>query len=172
MAKKRESSIEDAASIFKDVVTRLALTDYFHINRVLFSKNDNGNTILLSLDQNLWNSIIDDPDFKDKICELDITKESSQPTLKICSYSDETTSTWVDLDCDLLYAGKVVKIKIDNLEYELSVNKNLIPLKLKKSEFNNISYCVFPNMTLAIKKRFDYDLDDCGFSIIRLFQIV
>ena len=65
-------------------------------------------------------------------------------------------------------------ININGLEYDLSINKNLIPLRLKKSEYCDISYKVFPNddMIFALKKRFEYPLEDHGFTIIRLFKII
>lgn len=168
MAKKRQSSLEDAINTFEDVMLRASLSDYFHVNRTLLSKNPKGNSVLVVVDQTLWNGIMDKPEIKDRIME------ASQEDAKICAYGDDLNSdAWIELNSDELYSGKIIKINIDNLEYDLSINKALIPLKLKKSEFNNISYRVFPkDMILVLRKHFDYPLDDHSFSVIRIFQIV
>lgn len=176
MAKKTKPSSEDALNILEDALVRASLSDYYYVNRITLSKNIKGNTILVVFDQNLWNDIIDKPEFKDKLNELDLTKSENSLKINLCSYGEDLTNeAWIDLDAETLYNGKIIKISIDGLEYDLSVNKNLIPLKLKKSEFNNISYRVFPpdvRTVLALKKRFDYPLEGYGFTIIRLFQIV
>ena len=174
MAKAKKPSLENAINIFEDVMQRALLSDYYHVNRTLLSKNLKGNSILIVIDQTLWNAIIDKPEIKEKMKELDLTKIDDQENAKICSYGDDLNNdSWIELDCETLYAGKIIKLNIDGLEYNLTINKNLIPLKLKKAEFNNIKYRVFPDtMTLALKKRFDYSIEDHGFDIIRLFKIV
>lgn len=168
MAKKKQSSLEDAINTFEDVMTRSSLSDYFHVNRTLLSKNPKDNSVLVVVDQILWNAIIDKPEIKDHMME------ASQEDAKICAYGDDLNNeAWIELDADELYSGKIIKVTIDKLEYDISINKALIPLKLKKSEFNNIRYRVFPNdMILALQKRFDYPLEDHGFSVIRIFQII
>lgn len=169
MAKKKEQGLADAVNIFEDAMQRASLTDYFHVDKTLISKSPKDYTVLIVVDQALWNGLIDNPEFKDKL------RSTIDPDdIKLCAYSRGLDdNAWVELNAEELYSGKVIKLSIDNLEYELSVNKALIPLKLKKSEFNNIGYRVFPdNMILALKKRFEYPIEDHGFTIIRIFQIV
>ena len=174
MATKRKPSIENAIEIFEDIMNRSSLTDYLHVNKILISKNPKENTIVIPVDQLLWNKLIDKSEFNSHLQELDITDPENKINLKNCSYCDDLNNdAWIDLDCTELYTGNLLKIHIDELEYDISINKALIPLKLKKAEFTNIKYRVFKDdMTLAIKKRFDYPIEDYGFSIIRLFQIV
>jgi hypothetical protein len=165
--------MEDAINIFQDVMQRASLSDYFHVNRSLLSKNDKDNSIIILVDQTLWNEIINIPDINQHISEIDVKNSDDLNMVNMCTYCSDPNNTWIELNCDDLYSGKVIKIKVDNFEYDLSVNKALIPLKLKKSEFNNISYRIFPDkMILALKKRFEYPLEDHGFSIVRLFQII
>ena len=171
MAKASKPSLENAIILFQDVMQRALLSDYFHVNKTLLSKNPKGNTIVVSIDQDLWNGLIETTEFKDKIKEFDLTDSDNLVNIQKITYI-ENTDDWLELDSDILYSGKVIKLTIEKLEYELNINKNVIPLKLKKAEFNNISYKVFPDMTLAIRKRFVYPLDNCSFDIIRLFQII
>ena len=168
MAKKRESGIEDAINIFEDVMHRALLSDYLNVNRTLLSKNPKDHSIIIPVDQTLWNGIMDKSEIKDHITEA--KPEDSKNAI----YGGELNSkTWIELDVDDLYMGKIIKINIDDFDYPISVNKTLIPLKLKKAEFNNITYRVFPDdMVLALQKRFIYPLEDLSFSIIRIFNIV
>ena len=173
MAKKTNPCLEDSINIFQDAMQRASLSNYLHVNRTLLSKNNNDNSVIINIDPILWNSIIELPEFKDNIKELDITKAEDSSLIELCSYCDSSSDSWVELNSDELYAGKILKISIQNLEYELTISKALIPLKLKKAEFNNISYRIIPDkMILALKKRFEYPLEEYGFDIIRIFQIV
>ena len=47
MAKKKESSLEESINIFNDAMLRASLTDYYHVNRSLLSKNNNDKSILI-----------------------------------------------------------------------------------------------------------------------------
>lgn len=174
MAKKSKQSLEESIDIFKNVMERSSLSDYLHVNRVLISKNQKDNSVLVTLDPVIWNNIIDDNDFKNKIRELDLKNPDDEQYSKIYSYAIDVNNndSWIELDCDKLYSGKIVKIKLDNFEYEISINKSLLPLKLRKSEFNNITYKIFDDMTLALNKRFNYPIEGCGFNVIRIFQII
>ena len=173
MAKKKEPSLEEAIKVFMDVITRSSLTEFFYINNTLISKNPKGNSVVLLLEQSLWNGIIDNIEIKDKLHELDSNNPNHQDDIKLSKYTDIENATWIDIDSEQLYSGKVVKLNVEGLEYELSVNKNLIPLKLKKNEFNDISYTVIPSdMTFILRKKFNYPLEDHGFTIMRIFKIL
>lgn len=173
MAKKKDPSLEDAINIFEDAMNRSSLSTYLHVNRIIISKNPNGQSIIIVPEENLWLGLLEKEEFKSHLKELDLSNSIDQDISKKCIYGEDLNNeSWIDLNNELLYSGKLIKLKIDNLEYELSVNKNLIPLKLKKAEYNNISYRVFPDMALAIKKKFEYPLENHGFTMMRIFQIV
>ena len=172
MAKKREPNIEDAINIFFNAMQRASLSDYLHVNKTLLSKSPKGYSVLILIDQTLWNALLENEEFKNHLKEFNSFGSESEDN-KIFSYGTNLTDAWIDLDIDSLYTGKVVKININGLEYDAEVHKNLIPLKLKKSEFNNIQYQVLTDsMTLILRKRFEYSLEDHGFTIIRAFQII
>jgi hypothetical protein len=76
------------------------------------------------------------------------------------------------LDDERLYEGKTIEIPIAGHPIPIVIHKDLIPLRLRKAEFNSIAYRVFVDPLLfGIKKRFEL-LEGYGFTIMRLFQIV
>lgn len=177
MAKKNIPSVEDAIKFFKEVVTRASLSNYYYVGNILLSKNINGNNILIIPDQELWNKLIEDKDLKDEynLKEPDITNPEESNLPSWVEYGRDLTTDWfpINIDADL-YTGKVFRIKINDYEYKISINRDLMPMKLKKSEYEGVSYKVFhkPLRILAIKKRFENVVEGYGFTIIRLFQII
>ena len=175
MAKKKIQSIEDALNTFKDVMLRASLTNYLYVNGILLSKNKNGSTIIIVPDKTLWLKIIDDTDLKPNIKELDASNPTEYELFNVIKYVDDLSpDKWLQLNGESIYAGEMVQITIsENHKYNIQLNKGLIPLKLKKAEYNNISYRIFTNpYILALHKRFDGPVEDSSFSIIRLFNII
>ena len=176
MGKAKIPSVDDALMNFKDVMHRASLSNYLYVNKILLSKNSKDQSILIIPDQELWLKIIEDSELKKCIKELDISNQKENSLKYIFTYADniDNDTTWINIDIDTLFSGKIFKINIDGLDYEIPINKNLLPLKLKKAEYTKISYKVFKNtsLVLGLKKRFDFPIENCGFSIIRLFKII
>jgi hypothetical protein len=121
-------------------------------------------------DNSLWDNVINDINPNESSID---SKES-----KYSIYIDDTENEWIPIETDL-YNGKVLTIKFKNFEHQISVNKELLPLKLLKKEFNNIFYKMFysnnddkVSIILAIKKRYDGTVEDSGFELIRLFFVI
>jgi len=151
MAKKKIPSMEDALNDFKSIMLRASLSDYLHVNGILISKNPKDVSVIIKPDKSLYKYI------------------------EYIKYTDESNKElWIDINCDDLYAGKVISISVNGFNYEVSVNKNSVPLKLRKAEFNNISYRIFtnPKLILTLAKRFDGYVDDSSFTMFRLYQIL
>lgn len=178
MAKKKEPSIDDALNCFKDVMQRALLSNYVYVNSNLVSKNPKGNSILIIPEQALWLKIIEDEDLRKSMRELDISSKEDQDLNTFFQYIDKLKEVqWVDLNHEDLFKGLVINIKaISGADYEHPINKNMLPLKLKKSEYKDIDYSVFNgngSIILALRKRFIFpDIPDSGFSIIRLFKVI
>lgn len=177
MAKKKDPTIEDAVKDFKDTVTRASLSNYFYVNNVIISKNNYGNTILVIPEQELLVKLFEDEEWKKEtnLREPDITKADEANLSSHIEYAKDLEIDWfpIDIDADL-YTGKVFKIKINDYEYKISINRDLMPMKLKKTEYEGVGYKVFlkPSQVLAIKKKFEGIVEGGGFTIIRLFQII
>lgn len=174
MAKKKIPSLEDALEYFKDVINRASLNDYLHVNGILISKNPKDTSILIKPESDLLNKIIEDPDIKSKIKELDVSNPDESKYNEFIEYIENEDEGWVDINCDDLYTGKVINISVNGFNYDLSINKNSIPLKLRKSEFNNISYRIFtsPKLVLCIKKKFEGCVENSSFIMMRMYQIL
>ena len=177
MAKKNQPSIEDAIKSFKEVMQRASLSNYYYVGNVIISKNNDGNTILVIPEQLLWDKLIEDETWKTEsnFREPDVTKPQEANLSSWAEYGKDLEADWfpIDIDADL-YTGKVFKIKINGYEYKISINRDLMPMKLKKTEYEGVSYKVFlkPLQVLAVKKKFEGVVDGGGFTIIRLFQII
>lgn len=176
MAKKKLPSIEDVLESFRNVMTRSSLSSYVYVDYKLLSKSPKGYSILIIPDQELWNQILNDEEFKSNMTELNPEDPDTEAQKELFIYGEDPTSDgWIEADPEILFKGKVFKIKIHGFEYEIPINRDLLPLKLRKAEYNNISYRVFtsPNVVLALRKRFDFkDVDGGGFTIMRMFKVL
>lgn len=178
MASKKKPSIDEALNIFKDVMQRASLSNYVHYNSKLVSENNKGNSILIIPESELWLKILEDNDIKEHLKELDISDVKEREKLSLYQYMEDIddNTVWFNIDIDELFKGKIIRIKVsDNHEYDIPINKNILPLKLKKSEFNEISYRVFrnKNIILALKKKFIYNgIPNSNFTIIKLFKVI
>ena len=177
MAQKKVPSSEDAIKFFKEVMHRASLSNYYYVDSIILSKNNSSNNILIIPDKPLWDKLIEDEDWKkeNNFKEPDITNPEESNLPSWIEYGRELELDWIHINLDAdLYTGKVFKIKINDYEYKISINRDLMPMKLKKSEYEGIRYKVFlkPLHILAIKKRFENVVDGYGFTIVRLFQII
>jgi hypothetical protein len=172
---KKEPCAAEALLIFKDIMKRSLLEDFIFMNHIMVSYNTKEKyAVVLSIDEDLWKCIIDDEELKSHIKEFNPIEDSVN-IKNIFSYENEILNdNWIDLDSDLLYDGKVMKININGIEYDIPICKSLIPLKLKKIEFNNIKYKIVSNKEtlMILNKRFDYPIEKLGFSISRIFYIL
>lgn len=93
-------------------------------------------------------------------------------------YSDE----WTPLSSDELFSGKRIEIQVNEVDYSIILNKSMIGINLKKSEFSNVSYRIKrigSKQVLSIKKDFEpitYGpkkeiLVGSGFALVRSFYI-
>ena len=177
MAKKKVPSAEDALKSFKEVMQRASLSSYYYVDNTIVSKNDSNNNILVIQDPLLWEKLIDDEEWKKEndLKEIDPTDQDGSGLSSWVEYVRDLKSNWLDIDVESdLHTGKIFKIKINSYEYKITINRDLMPMKLKKSEYEGISYKVFskPLHILGIKKRFEGVVEGYGFTIIRLFQII
>ena len=173
MAKKKEPTVADAVNTFKEVMKRASLSSYYHVNAKLLSPNVANNMILVIPESGLWERLQNDQDIKP--IELDITDPSQSLDLQWFAYGEDLENCWVPIDMnEELFHGKVFKIKLRGWDYQVPVNRDFMPLKLKKAEYNNISYRMFskPGFVLAIKKYFESQIEGLGFTVIRLFKVV
>lgn len=176
MAKKKIPSIDDALKIFKDAMQRASLSDYLYVDKTLHCKHPKDYTVLVIPDQALWLKILEDDELKDQLKEINITDPNQEEKIKNMRYVENLEDDgWIDIDSEILFKGKIFKVSSMGFDYEIPVSRALLPLKLKKAEYNNIKYRIFtsPDLILSIKKKFEFPaIPNCGFCMIRLFKII
>lgn len=179
MATKKKPSIPDAIAKFKEVSQRAAFLNYVYVNDVLQTSNIKGQNVFIIIDQLLWDPLTNDEEIKSKLQPLSMDgKEKMDLILKHSKMLFTNDDQWVQInDCEGFIKGtNMIKVNVPNMEYDLTINKNLIPIKLRKAEANNISYKIFNsvNPIIVVKKYFEYKIDDqdYGFAIARAFKVV
>lgn len=178
MAAKKEQSVEDGVKIFKDVIKRASLNEFIHVNRSLYgiTTGKKNTPVMMTLESELWNHIIDDPDLKSKITELDITKVENLDTKQKMIYADDMLNSdgWFQIDEEKMTKGDIIHISLDGYQYDIPINKVLFPIKFKKSESNNFYYKVFlkPSVVLVLKKKYESPVEGSSFYLGRAFRVL
>lgn len=173
MGKKREPSINDSLTHFKDVMRRASLSNYQYVNHNVLCTTGKDVKLLIHFDQLLWNAIMDDEEIKDQFKELDISKENDRKVADQLKYLDEIEEGWIDINPELLYNGEMIQIKIDGFDYKIPINKTIYPIRFKKAEYNNFGYKIKKDpLILLVKKKFEGAVDDSSFTIMRGFNII
>lgn len=177
MATKAVKRSPNAVEVFKDVMQRASLSDYFCVNRFLLSISPKGFAVLMKFDDSLLDKLMEDEEFKKHVKEIDINVPEERALLdeKFIHAEKFDKSGWVPVDAEKLYSGERLKITLDNFAYSIEFNKDFLPLKLKKAEYTEIEYGVFSEkgIFLGVKKKFitkDPALGD--FIIMRMYQVI
>lgn len=174
MAKKNKPSIDGAIIYFKEVMTRASLNNYVCLNNTLISNSPNNYSVIIIPDHELWINLLLNEEFKNTCQELNNNDYNKYNHL--FKFADDLYNIgWLDIDNEDLFKGKILKVKIKDMDYDIPIGKDLLPLKLRKAEFNNVSYRVFNfdgHLYLGLKKVFIYDLKDCNFTMMRVLKII
>ena len=163
---------QDAIEQWKETTLRASLVSYYNVDGILVSNNDDGKLILVVPDKPLLELLLDDKETI--IQDYDLLNKDTRELGKWFGYGkDMDDVTWLPIsDPEKFYNGSTVEIQIDTHEFPILISKELLPFKLKKAEFTEISYRVFVDPpVLGIRKRFEI-LPDYGFTMIRLFQVI
>jgi len=184
MAKKKIPVVADAVKALMDILDRAFVSSYLSVNNIMLFEDKNGISILVVPDQTLATEVFKSYEIDGR--ELDLSNPAEIEHQWKFQYGEDLKENWIPIDVtDDLFNGKLFKITVKDTEYNITINKELMPVKLKKAEYKDISYRTFGTrsrkmdsyiektpLILAIKKRFDSPVEDCGFTMIRLFQIV
>lgn len=164
--RKKEYTKEDALAYFEDVLQRSDLQNFLMCGDDVYSWDDDGHHTIIIMEKNLLNDMDPNRFPRGKGNETNIS------FLYDCSRSLKEYEDWIPIELDPLYSGDTVYLKMG--DRELKFNKGLLPMRLRKAEFNNISYAIqlVPYPILAVKKYFPSKLDGYGFTLMKVFKIL
>jgi hypothetical protein len=174
MAAKKEPSISEEVTKFKDIMSRSTLFFYQFVNDKMISKTKNGNSVIINTEPELWKALVANEKFRKRMSEADISDLSLRQLFTYADMCDNVV--WIEIDAKTLYEGTRIKIRVsDEFEYDHPIDKSMVPLKLRKNEQNNMQYGFIKennNIILAFKKYFPSPIDGCGFSLTTLHKVI
>ena len=162
MSKKQDSEPIELKS-FNSVLKRIEVETFYFENNLIFAKPVKENFLLVfQLDSELKKQV--QFNFTD-------TKGDQNLLTRINFLSKAVLSDqWTQISQEAeIYLSKVFPIEVKDFTYNLIINRDQMPFKLLKAEYDSIFFTVKDNI-LLIKKRFNSKKENCGFSIIRGFQ--
>lgn len=181
MASQRKPTVEQITKTFKDIITRtsgkeISDVQFKFLNHIVITViqiKTKSFMLIIDINNGLWDQLIDDGTIT--MMEMDSNDDKSLIDI-VNTYNSISSTSWIELNSETLYNGGVIKIRPDDYEYDLALNKSLLPLKMRKSEFNNMQYALMKNsvsLIFTVKKKFEFeDLPDYGFSISRIFKVM
>jgi len=143
---------------------------YYNVNGILLSKNSSDSIILVIPDKPLLRALIQN---KNLVEELDPSNPYNY--MDLLKYGNDLDGdAWLEIkDLQTIYDGKSIEIEIKDHGYPIIVTKDLLPIKLKKDEFNNIKYRIFLDpLVCGLKKEFTSTNEGYGFTMMRLFKVI
>lgn len=164
--RKREFTKEDAFEAFQDIANRIDSVERSICDGIIFSKDDDNEYSLIIPDEKLLEEI--------KNAKLYEEVKPNTQTLSFlydCTNSVMGIEKWNHMDENVLYSGDSVYLPMG--ERTLRFNKGLIPIRLRKSEFCEISYLIqlIPYPILIVKKYFPSKLEGFGVTLMKVFKI-
>ena len=171
MAKETLDSLEKINKVFGEVMQRASLSFYFSNNCHLICKDEY--VTIITICPELWNLLHENGWMKEHdIREVDVKNEQEKELLSYEFITNE--DGWVTIeDPSKLYGGEVEKVRIPEMDYSVSYTKDLFPLRLKKSEYKDMSTKLTQDKhsyILGLRKTFQEK--EFSFAMIRLFRIM
>lgn len=149
--------------LFNSVLKRIDIETFYFQNNLIFAKPSKENFLLV---------IQLDSDLKKQV-QLNFTEiKNDQNLLTRINFLSKVVNSdqWTQINQEAeIYLSKIFPIEVKNFTYNLIINRDQMPFKLLKAEYDSIFFTVKDNI-LLIKKRFNSKKENCGFSIIRGFQ--
>lgn len=159
---------------FREIIQRSGISQIEFENGIMYGRNSNNASVIIAPGKELWSVIQNDEEMKSMMQPLDATSDLSKRVAMVMGIVTENSNDWIDLDTDTLYKGKIIKISVDGFEYDITINRDMLPLKLKKAEYNNIRYRIrlMGDPILIVQKEFKQVPPDCDYTMSRVFQII
>lgn len=161
MSKKE---IDNKLGIFNKIIERIGVDKFYLEDKYIICTLQKDDYILLfELDDELKSQI-----------QLEFADLSTNDELKkrIAILINAITNDWIKINPENeMYLSKIFSIKIENSNYDVDINRDQMPFKLLKSEYDSVFYNVNKNIVL-IKKEYKSKIDGYSFNVIRGFQFI
>ena len=162
MAKKE---IDNKLGTFNKIIERIGVDKFYLEDKYIICTLQKDDYILLfELDNELKSQI--QLEFDDLSTNNELKKRINiiMNVLK--------TDNWIKIDPSYeMHLSKIFSIDIDDCIYSIDINRDQMPFKLLKSEYDSVFYNVNKNIVL-IKKEYKSKIDGYSFNVIRGFQFI
>lgn len=159
-----KKEIDNKLNIFNKVIERINVDKFYLEDKYIICTLQKDDYILLfELDDELKSQI-----------QIEFADLSTNDELKkrISILINAITDDWIKINPENeMYLSKIFSIKIENSNYDVDINRDQMPFKLLKSEYDSVFYNVHKNIIL-IKKEYKSKIDGYSFNVIRGFQFI
>lgn len=165
----------------QEIIKRANPVECVHLDNRIVIITSRAEPIVFDINGVLWDEYVKDPVIPIKELNPNDPQYSDHLSRFRCSENLDSKN-WVEMNAGELFEGKKIDIMIEEREYPVTLNKDMLGMRLKKNEFVNISYRVAiidKHLVLSLKKKWD-DITDknknpipnTSFTMIRNFLIV
>lgn len=157
---------------WQEIIDRSSLSELRNVNGVVIGLTAEKKKTLLVPEPELLTLLLAD-DAHSKLIPFDREETATVDYLPWFDYGLRLSEPgWLELDGEKFYAGEAITVQLGEDTPKAYLSKDSLPLKLKKAEFIDLSYRVFPaEKVVGIRKHFE-TLPGHGFDLLRLFQII
>lgn len=148
--------MKKALKVLNDVLQRANPVQIYQSGNRLSIFTARSTTLVLEVDRELWGEYlrtVEKPPLELKTG----VKNYEEHLMRLNCASGVNSSEWNKMEEGELFAGKKIDIFVDEVGYPVTLNKTMIGIVLRKSEYVNISYRVKTiegKLVLSIKKEF------------------
>lgn len=148
--------MKKALKVLNEVLQRAKPVQMYQSGNRLSIFTARSTTLVIEVDQDLWAEYL--RTVETPPLELKSTvKNYEDHLMRLNCASGVNSSEWNNMEEGELFAGKKIDIFVNEAGYSVTLNKAMIGIVLKKSEYTNISYRVKEisgKLILSIKKEF------------------
>jgi hypothetical protein len=171
MVTKKVITADIETKTAEETILRGSASIYYNVNGILLSKNKLDCILLVVPDKPLLEKLLENKNIT--IEELSMENPDFKYFNDLFKYGQNLSdNSWISLP-ENFCEGSKVEITLKDYDYPIEINSALLPLKLKKAEYGNISYRIFINpLVIGLKKDFGSVNPGFGFSMLRLFRVI
>lgn len=168
---KKVITTDNETKTAEETILKGSASIYYNVNGVLLSKNKLDCILLVIPDKPLLEKLLENRNIT--IDELTVDNPDFKYYQGLFKYGEDLDDDrWIVLP-DNFCDGTSVEINLKDYDYPVEINSSLLPVKLKKAEFNNIMYRIFIDpLVIGLRKDFKSINEGFGFSMLRLFRVI